>query len=271
MKSSWSRYLFVLSILVTGPKVKTLAQSQEILPIRLMIRTSFGTNVALSPLEKKAVTDNLIKYDKNSFYLQFISGTYFFDSHWGGEITISSNVGGNIDHGDRSFDWALDKKYSDQYFIDYETYDYTTFHSTTGTPLFFKVQTGPVYKIESGKIVVITRLLAGISTLGTDYRSIRLKEKGSNEGFDISYNTKNNSGSNTSFIISPGVSFGYRIFRRIMLTADLGYSGYKIDPEYIEKTTRATTGEVTTKTYRYNSFIHELNLGIGASVVLWQK
>lgn len=259
------RLIAVFALLLTSFTVSA-QDDGEYLPIRVMISSSFGFNTSLSSIQGGHITDDLISYERNSVYLQFISGTYFFNSNWGAGLSMIHNVAGQSNTWNARFDRSIEAAYGSQYYIDNISYEE---YSSSARSLGLRFVMGPAYKIESGKVVFIGRLYGGLTLYSTESRQYILKEKNSNEILNKRYGS--NVVGRISWVINPSVSVGYRIFRRIMLSADIGYTGYSLSPSFKETTVRESTGEITTQFYSYNSFVQEINLGVGVSVILWQK
>lgn len=229
------------------------------------LKPAAGLNIPITNLLSGEITDNLFKYSDNTYYWQVISCNFFLSQHWGLEFTYQAGNSDNISGRAERFKAEIREKYSGHYFVSpgsgaqYEDFNI----------LFGNVERGyigVVYRIEKSKMVLLPKLLIGVTSFFTDWGSADLKEKGTNTVLEISYNSGTRS--NDHFTIAPAFTFGYRLSKRYIANIDFLYSYYKTNIEFIEETRNTFTEEISYKTTDYKKNIHTLTIGIGLIIEL---
>lgn len=234
-------------------------------PIKWVIRPSSGYTIPISSLTGGYITDNLFKYESNTFYWQFISSTYFFNN-WGIEFNVSGNNNASISKRYDRFVNEVTSKYSDNYFVRVSSgsqYDDGNFYINGPVE---KGGLGPAYKIEKERLLIVGRALIGVTSFYTDWGSAILKERGSNEIIKIIWDADRVVKDYLSF--NPSLTFGYRISNRIVIDFDINYWLYKVDFKYNETVENLTTGAIQSNEYPYRNTINELSFGLGLMIVL---
>lgn len=224
-----------------------------------------GINLPLTKLFSGEITDNLIEFDDHSYYLKYISGSYFFSDKWGLEFAFQLNVAKSIlGRGDRFNAQILDQ-YGDDYFV---TYGFGTpyYGDNIITSSFSRGGLGLVYRIEKPKYIILPKIFIGTTAFDTDWGNAYLKEKGTHTVLELSYKSENGSGDNLT--IAPGLLFGYRLSKRFIANFDLLYSYYKTDFQFVKELRNTFTEEVWTETIDYNKGIHTLSMGVGLIIEL---
>jgi len=256
------RILFILILIQLTTGISSF--SQEVMkPIKWVIRPSVGVNFPLTTLSGGYITDNLVGFNGNTYYGQFISSTYFFN-HWGIEFSLaayySSKLTGRFDR----FKGVVENKYSGNYFITTNTGGYSESNLVIGN--IEKGSMGPVYKIEKNRWIMIGRAMIGVTSFDTNWGSVSLKGKGTNELIDIDWDT--GKPVKDFFTFNPSFTLGYRVFNRVVLDFDLNYRIYDINFNYTETIQNMNTQVIETQNYSYSSLINELSLGFGLMIVL---
>jgi|SRR5690554_770572 len=229
------------------------------------LKPAAGINTPITTLLSGEITDNLFEYDDYSFYLQFISGSYFFSQNWGVEMNIQFNFSRNISRRLDRFNAQIQSEYGDDYFVNpNSTAWYYDEDILTGS--FPRMYLGLVYRIEIPKYILLPKLFIGLTGVYPDRGSAYLKEKGSHTTLELSYKQDKKSGD--QFTIAPGISFGYRLSKRFVVNFDLLYSYFKTDFEFIKETRNTFTEEVWAETIDYKKDIHTVSMGVGLIIEL---
>ncbi|MDR6807500.1 hypothetical protein J2Y45_004700 [Dyadobacter sp. BE34] len=155
-------------------------------------------------------------------------------------------------------------KYGNKYYTSISSGSMDDYMNDNPDPIV-RGSAGPSYKIERNCLVFIGRMMVGVVSITSDWGSVRLKEKGTNEllnvRWDTQYPTKD------CFSFHPSLTFAYRVSRRITFNLDLDSWFYKADITYKETTRNALSGNVTTNQYRYSHFMSDLSAAMGIMII----
>lgn len=231
---------------------------------RWHIKPASGINIPITNLLSGEITDDLLKYDDQSFYLQFFSGSFWFSQNWGVEFVIQMNISNSIARRGDIFNAQVQDHYGEDYFV---TMGYSEMYydkSLLGN--FPKGYLGLVYRIEKQKYIFLPKVFVGITSTYADRGNAHLKEKGAHTILELSYNSEKGMGDH--FTIAPGFSFGYRLSKRFIANFDLVYSFYKTDFEFIKETRNVFTEETSSIAIPYKKDIHTLSMGVGLIIEL---
>jgi len=241
------------------------AFSQEVIkPMKWVVRPSFGISLPITTLSTGYITDDLVGFDGQTYYGQFISTTYFFN-HWGLEFSLAGNHSSKLEGRFDRFRAVVEDKYSGNYFVSVNSGgQYPASNFISGA--IEKGSLGPVYKVEKNRWVIIGRAMIGVTSFDTDWGSASLKGKGSNELIEIGWDTGRPV--KDFFTFNPSFTLGYRVFDRIVLDFDLNYRIYNIDFDYTETTENLNTKDITTQNYSYSNLINEFSVGFGLMIVI---
>lgn len=255
----------ILILFILGSIHCAFGQEQSRTYSKWYLKPAAGINIPITKLLTGDITDNLFEYDDHSYYLQFISGSYFFSQKWGMELTFQMCMSNNIHGREDSFNAQIQNQYGDAYFVN-PGYSPGMYNSRSDVGVFLRGYIGLVYRIEKPKYIIIPKILIGTTGVATDSGTAYLKEKGAHTSLALSYKTENESESYLT--IAPGLSFGYRLSKRFIANFDLVYSYYKTDFQFVKETRNTFTEEVWTETIDYNKGIHTLSLGVGLIIEL---
>lgn len=229
------------------------------------LKPAVGLNIPITNLFCGEITDNLFKYADNSYYWQVLSLSRFFSSKWGLEFAYQAGHSRNItDRADR-FTLELQEQYGDKYFVSsssgaqYETFSYIGGSIERG-------YLGLVYRLEKPHFVLLPKISIGVTSFYTDWGSAVLKEKGSNNVYQLSFDPGKRP--NDHFTLAPSLTFGYRLSKRLFANIDILYSYYKTNIEYITELRNTFTGETAYETIDYKRNMHALTIGMGLIVEL---
>jgi hypothetical protein len=237
---------------------------KELKPLKWVVRPSFGFTVPISTLSGGYITDDLVGFESNTFYWQFISAAHFF-KNWGIEFSFAGNNSSTLNNRASRFISEVKNKYQEDYFVIVSSGTMYADPNPVGGAIE-KGSIGPICKIEKQRFVLIMRALIGVTSFDTDWGSADLKEKGTNDFVQIDWSTGRPV--KDFFTFNPSFTFGYRVFRRIVLDLDINYWIYNINFYYTETTQNMNTLEIQSLRYSYADLINEVSFGIGIMVVL---
>jgi outer membrane protein W len=113
---------------------------------------------------------------------------------------------------------------------------------------------------------VYPKFAIGLTSLFTDKNSVKLKEPNSNNEYEVSFSSKKST--NNYFTLAPSVSFGYKIFKRIYLNADIALSYFKTDIELKKDFRNLYTNESVVEYFDYKNDVLTLSLSAGLIFVI---
>lgn len=234
---------------------------------KFYLKPAGGINLPITKLLSGDITDNLIEYDDNTYYSQFVSGNYFFSPKWGVELTYQTAGSEKINNQNVDSNSALEKKYGDTYIVSWKSY--ANVHLFMGGSIH-KGYLGVVYRIEKPRFVIMPKFALGITSFSTHSKTVFLKEKNSNSIYELSFEPEKKV--NDNFMLAPSVTFGYKFSKRIMANVDVQYSYFKTNIKYTEEKTNLFNEEKTTiQTIDYKKNIHTLSIGLGLIIQLKTK
>ncbi len=228
----------------------------------------FGANIPITTLFKGTDTDYLLQYDDHSYYWQILSLTYFFSKHWGVEFNYQSGTSNGVRNRADHFIANMQSEYSDKYYVSpstgasYEESDF--FGAGIQRGLF-----GVVYRLETDKFYAYPKFAIGVTSFGSDWGEIGLKEKNTNNEYKVFYSDAKSSVSNDYFTLAPSVSFGYKLFKRLYVNADIMLSYYRSGIVYEKEFSDLYTKENTIEEHiNYKKNVFTLSLGAGVIFVI---
>ena len=224
----------------------------------------FGANVPITKLLQGAKTDNLLQYNDYYFYWQPISISYFFHKHCGIEFNYQIGHSQRIRKRADNFETVMRSEYGDKYYVYPTIEDVVITSSFTGVIErgFF----GLIVRFETDKMYIYPKLSIGVTSFCSDWGRVDLKEKNSNNEYKISYSSKESP--YVFFTLAPSVSFGYKLFHRLYINADIMLSHCKTNIVFEETFLNLYTKEKTVKYFDYKNDIFSLSLGAGIIYIM---
>ena len=227
-----------------------------------LVSPSFGINTPITKALDNSDTNPLFQYDDHSLYYQ-VSGSYFFKKHWGVCLEIQLMQGKNTTPRSDRFSKQMESSYGNNFFVTPSSgADYAASSEMDGS----RVLTGIGYRYYTTKALIYPKMLIGLQSFYTDWGTAVLKEKNSNQEISISFDPK--TGPNDLFMIALGNSFGYRISRRLNLSADVMLSYFRLKTDFEKNKTDLINDQILSQEeikLRKNVFTLStgLRLGIG--------
>jgi len=224
------------------------------------IRILVGGNIHMTKFLQDDEVDYVLQYNDRSYYLQPLSGSYFFHKHWG--VGLNLRVGGNSKIGKRTDDFIakVQSKYGHNFYISAKT--------SETKEVFHQGYIEIIYRFETNKFYIYPTLSIGGTAIYTNHWQAHLKEKNSNNEYGLFLSTKKKSSNGLFFTLAPSVSFGYKLSKRIFLNADVMFSYFRpnfmFEKEFINLYTRESAMEY----FEYKKNIFTLGLGGGVIIVI---
>jgi len=228
-------------------------QESSVYISKLQTRALIGVSI---PVTKPDATFDYHISDKRSIYIHTpFSISYFFHKHFGVELNYQFET--PIKDRTNTIITSVQSDYGDNYDVRLEKND------DIGSEKY-QLYLGLVYRLETNKFYTYPKIGIGITGCYTDFEKMYLKEKNSNNEYQISYSGI----PKFYFILAPSVSFGYKISKRIYFNADIMLSYYKPNIVYKKEFTNLYTKRSTVENIDYKKNIFTLSLGAGAIIVL---
>ena len=95
-----------------------------------------------------------------------------------------------------------------------------------------------------------------------------MKEKNSNNEFGLFLSTKSKPSDRIFFTVTPSVSFGYKLSKRVFLNADVMLSHFRPNFVFEREFVNLYTRESSVEYFNYKKDIFTLSLGAGIIIVI---
>ena len=224
------------------------------------VRFLTGGNIPITKLLQGNEIDYLFQYSDWSYSFQPLSVSYFFHKHWGADFKVRG--GGSFKSDYRRTDDFIAKiqpMYGDNYFLSAEM------DETEDT--FVQSYIGVIYRLETNKFYVYPTLSIGQTIIPTNHWLTHLKEKNSNNEYNLFLSVKNKS-SDSFFTVAPSVSFGYKLSKRVFLNADVMLSYFRPNFTFEKEFVNLYTKESTVEYFDYKKDIFTFGLGAGLIIAI---
>lgn len=252
--------LMLISTLIYG-------QEDSLYTFDFQLRSSVGGNIALVPVNKGYETDNLIGFEDNSVYWQFISGTIYFNENWGVDASLYSFTSDNTYRLEDKFTQIINETYGEEYFILYNSVDRGRSYEMPEYGTVRAFQAGLSYRYEKNeKFIVQPRLMFGVMVFDNINARIHLKERETNTLVRVDYSDSRST--NNAFSATLGSMIGYKFHKDWMIFAEVYYSYSYAGLEYTRETRDLYTEEVKFTTYDHPNHLSSLQFGVGLAVDL---
>jgi hypothetical protein len=231
---------------------------------KLQTRLLVGTNIPVTKLLQGAETDYLFEYDDHSYYWQILSLTYFFHRHWGVEFNFQAGTSSRIRKRIDNFIANIQSEYGANYYVNprINSNEFNFFGGSMQRSYF-----GIIYRFETDKFYAYPKFLFGVTSSYKNRVNIDLKKRNFNNEYSLSY-SDGKVPNDEHFSLAPSVSFGYKIFKRFYLNADIMFSYFRTNVVFEKEFTDLYTKKSTMKHFDYKKDILTLSLGAGLIFVI---
>lgn len=255
-------FLFLASVLAA---FSGRAQSSSSYTTRWMVKPSVGYYFPTTRLLKGAITDNLMAYDDHSFYWQVLTATWFFRQHWGLEANYQAGSSPHISGRADRFLQDMRDQYGNAYFVTAST----GAEYPEPSPVLGQIERGflgVVYRIENCSFLVYPKVAMGVTSFYTDWGRAYLKEKNTNQVYEVFYWT--GAPTNDFLTVAASATAAYKLGKRVYLDAELLGTYYRANFTYSKVLKDLNTGATETEYTRYRKNVFNLGIGGGLIVVL---
>lgn len=220
---------------------------------KLLFKASYGLNIPFNNMNQNRETDYLIDYNDKPQMIPSISALFFIRKQLGVELNLRFTTLKDNTKTEESFRQFANNQYSENYFVNTSAPSYSL-HDPV-------VTFGIVYRLETDKMYLYSKLAFGGTTVDLNRGEIKLKEKNTNNEYALSYS----GGAYKSFFtVSPSVSAGYKLTKRFWIDLSVNSSYFKSDFTYDKTFRNLYTKESQTEniTYKKNMFDTYISLGV---------
>jgi len=233
---------------------------------RWQTRPCVGINLPITKFFKGSITDPLIAYSDHSYYLQFISATYFFSERWGIDFNFQGISSSEISNRHERYSKSLEQEYGNQYFVNASS---GAEYETGSIGDIQRGFIGLIYRVEARRWFFYPKIGLGVTSLDTSWGRATLKQKNSNTVLIVEHSPGKAKTASDYFTIAPSLIFGYKLSKRIFIDVDITTSWFRTNTTYSQTTTNAADQENTPgPTYTYNRDIFTLSLATGLIIVI---
>ncbi len=220
---------------------------------------SLGGDFWTNPPSMDGAAGHVIGSRKKAIAAPSASFAFFPAERFGIQAAIGIEVGRR--YNEKSFHRDLISEYGDHYFT-IEDYYISEPRVTT-----VKLNAGLVYRIERDRWFIYPKLLVGVVSLSNDFFSVTVKERGSNEMFDLDIRP-GHARDYTFLTLGTGLTAGWKITRRIWVKGDVSVSGLRYNIDAVTTRTDAATHNTTSVTTNCKGETIMFNAGAGVIFVL---
>ena len=228
------------------------------------ISTSFGGTTTLRPFFKGEVTDPLVEFDDRTFSWQFLSASYFFKKHWGVAFNMQWSYPQKSAEKVDQFNQLMQAQYEKNYYV-----NSSAGNSYSLDPDFVGKITsgylGIVYRTEWSRFFIYPKLAIGITSFFSNWGLVNLKQKNTNDVFEVSYK---HDGKRDFFTFSASALAGYKLSKRIFLHIEPLGAFHNTRFSYTKTTTNLNLQESTTDIIPYKQNVLSLSLTAGLTYVI---
>ncbi|MFT3907789.1 MAG: hypothetical protein QM737_00055 [Ferruginibacter sp.] len=263
------RYLLIILICLNCQGV--VAQDDMLYRSKLQLNTAFGWNIPLTKLLSGAVTDNLFKYEDNTYYWQVVSVTYFFKKHWGVEFNLHAGSSEEIFRKAKNYQNLVAAQYGNNYYGKATPGSYENGDASADmlNGEVSRKYLGMIYRYETKRFFLYPKVSLGITSFTTNWGASYLKEKNTNQVYKVEYNSGRRG--NDHFTVALSAKTGYKISKRFYIDVDVLGSWFKTNINFAKTTTNMITNEKIIEPQLYKKDIYTLSMGAGLIYSLINK
>ena len=256
------RKLFLVFLFFGILMYSAVGQNSNAYKSEWQVRFNTGANIPLTKYMQDNVTYYLLQYKAYS-RLNQLSVSHFFHKHWG--VDLNFRAGSNSIIGARYSDFVekIQSMYGDNYLKNVETSE-----NDKDRSVFRQGYIGIIYRFETNKFYAYPTLSVGGIAMRTNYWQAHLKEKNSNNEYGVYFSTKNKQSNSLFFSISPSVSLGYKLSKRVFLNSDIMLSYFRPNFTFEKEFVNLYTKESSVEYFDYKKGIFTLGLGVGLIFVI---
>ncbi|MDI3321544.1 hypothetical protein [Pinibacter soli] len=206
---------------------------------------------------------NATNIDKGGGFFPLTRVAYFLSKKWGAEFEFLPWILNPANTG------QAQQYLSNQYLSKYYVNASSPMNSPDALVVSFMI--GPIYKITSGRFMIVPKLLFGINSydgMMANY-SLHLKEKNGNEIIDKMYNWNQDESTQVGWVFSPACTFSYRLLRRLGINVSANYLFCpSVRIAYTTTEQNYKLQQQTSQTYVFESSLQNVTVGAGISFLL---
>lgn len=229
----------------------------------LYFNPGIGYNYPVSSMNLGEITDYLIDYTDHSMYWRLISGTYFLPSNLGIKFSFIGNSSFSKNDRAINFENEIKEKYSDDFTLSSVSSIRDKRYTFLGGT-FQKIELGLAYKIEFPKYIIIPGISTGVILYDRNIGVI-IGEHKYNEDINLRLLYGPSEKSGLMYLLSPSVTFAYRLSSKYLFSIDMAYSYSKYSFGYTERQSVYNQNFDSDSFYNmhYKNDLHSLSLGMG--------
>jgi len=243
---------------------KSFSQDKDssIYTSKFQLKVEGGLNMPLTKMNQNKITDYFIEYSTDNKLVPSISAIWFLRKRFGVEADLKFTYFNDSKAAKYNFQQYISDQYGENYF--------TKISSPISNNFIPVVSFGLVYRIETEHFYFYPKFSIGITSFYSNWGDIKLKEKNSNNEYEISYSQDKRAKDN--FTLTPAVTMGYKLSDRFWVDLNLKTSLFRSNFTYTETRTNLYTKEVLQHEQTpYKEDIIETYISVGFTYVLSRK
>lgn len=246
-------------LLLTTFSNKVLSQEKYTSKWQLKVET--GVNNPLTTMNQGEITDYFIEYSSKKKIVPSLSAIWFIRKRFGVEADLKFVYFNDSEDSSTKFKQFANNEYGENYFVNAPSHVSNNF-----IPV---VSFGLVYRLETEHFYFYPKFSIGITSFYSNWGSIDLKEKNTNNEYEIDFTQGKRAKDN--FTMIPAVTMGYKLTDRFWVDLNVKTSFFRSNFTYEKTLTNLYTKEVEVEKIPYKINIFETYVSVGATYVLSRK
>ncbi|HUH25340.1 MAG TPA: hypothetical protein VLY87_01820 [Flavobacterium sp.] len=207
------------------------------------------------------ITDYFIEYSSKKKIVPSLSAIWFIRKRFGVEADLKFVYFNDSEDSSTKFKQFANNEYGENYFVNAPSHVSNNF-----IPV---VSFGLVYRLETEHFYFYPKFSIGITSFYSNWGSIDLKEKNTNNEYEIDFTQGKRAKDN--FTMIPAVTMGYKLTDRFWVDLNVKTSFFRSNFTYEKTLTNLYTKEVEVEKIPYKINIFETYVSVGATYVLSRK
>src|SRR5690606_3945870 len=252
----------LLFTIVFSNQMFSQEESSSIYTNRFQLKVEGGLNIPLTNMNQNKITDYFIEYSSESKFVPSLSAIWFIRKRFGVEADLKFVYFNDKEVSANKFQQFASNEYGENYFVKAS--------SPISNNFIPVVSFGLVYRIETEHFYFYPKFSIGITSFYSNWGSIDLKEKNTNNEYRIGYTQGKIAKDN--FTIIPALTMGYKLSNRFWVDLNLKTSFFRSNFTYEKTLTNFYTKEETLiEQIPYKKNVFETYVSFGVTYVLSKK
>lgn len=228
---------------------------------KFQLKVEAGYNIPLTNMNQGKITDYFTEYSSEKKFIPSISAIWFLRKRFGVEADVKFLYFNDSKNASERFNQFAINEYSENYFV--------KTNSPISNNFIPVISFGLVYRLETEHFYFYPKFSIGITSFYSNWAIIDLKEKNSNNEYEVEFSQGKIAKDN--FTMIPAVTMGYKLTDRFWIDLNVKGSFFRSNFTYEKTLTNLYTNEVEVEKTPYKINVFETYISVGATYVLSRK